>query len=405
MAELTVGHRDEPRSVAAVADAFAALHPGCRLGYATHDGGETLLAAADRARLVWVDQGGGQVWLEEGYRSNEGDGVPLPPSYVPDPLDGEVHEALQALRRALQGAHPRVAGPLAAIVERYDGRSYRGEMAGDVWRLLESGLDQASWLAGAEGRAALDYLLPRGRRLGWATRTAPAGFEPFAGGDQLLVLPGAPLRVQGAFGYWWLELPPGVVPPGPAVRRLRFLKDTAGGCAPGFDAFRRLPLTWQSFTATPRQPDGVNVANSHVVNIAAEQSRTHYHPLPSIGGGAPQTEFYFVLDPAVFSLGQAGRRSYLHAFPDTRDWQRLEVVPLRPGAVVLIRPGTGHRGLDTLVNVVTLPGFKPGNELYVDAEIAAQTAGKGAFNPVFAGETGVVPGAPGAPPPAGRREA
>ena len=29
-----------------------------------------------------------------------------------------------------------------------------------------------------------------------------------------------------------------------AVRRLRYLADTAGGCNPDFDPFRRLPLTW-----------------------------------------------------------------------------------------------------------------------------------------------------------------
>jgi hypothetical protein len=209
-------------------------------------------------------------------------------------------------------------------------------------------------------------------------------FERFAAGDQLLVAPEATLRVRGAFGYWWMQTPPGVIPPGPSVRRLRYLKDTAGGCAPGFDAFRRLPLTWQSFTGTSERPDGVNVVNSHVVNIAAEGSRTHYHPLPPAGGGTPQTEFYFVLDPADFSLRQAGRSSFLHAFPDIADWARLEVVPLRPGSVVLIPPNTGHRGLDALVNVVTLPGFKPRNELYVDTLIAAQTAGQGAFNPAWA---------------------
>jgi hypothetical protein len=387
MAHLTIGHRDEPRSVAAVAAAFAALHPGYNLGYATAEGEQQLsTGGSGEARLVCIDRGGGEVWLDKGHRSNEGDGAPLPPEYVPDALEPADHEALRALTRSLHSAHPCVAAPLQAIAERYDGRMYRGEMAGDVWRLLESGLARDAWLADAEGSAALDFLLARGRDLGWSTKAAAGSFERFAAGDQLLVTGEAPLRVRGTFGYWWQETPLGTMPPGPAVRRLRFLKDTAGGCAPGFDAFRRLPLTWQSFTGTPERPDGINVANSHVVNIAAEQSRTHYHPVPPIGRGAPQTEFYFVFDPADFSLRQAGRRSVLHAFPDITDWSRVEVVDLRPGTVVLIPPGTGHRGLDVFVNVVTLPGFKPRNEIYVDALIAAQTNGQGAFNPAFAGD-------------------
>jgi hypothetical protein len=384
MAELTIGHRDEPQSIEAVAAAFAAFHPGYSLGYAVVEGGEQDLTADGRARLVWVDRGVGEVWLEEGYRTNEGDGVPLPPAYACDPLGATDRDALQTLARALPTAHPGVAAPLRAIVERYDGRVYRGEMAGDVWRLRESGVDATAWLADSGARAAADHVLARGRALGWATRTGDGSFERFAAGDQLLVTDAAPLRVRGAFGYWWLDTPPGVVPPGAPVRRLRYLKDTAGGCAPGFDAFRRLPLTWQSFTEAPERPDGINVANSHVVNIAAEQSRTHYHPGQAVGGGTAQTEFYFVLDPAGFSLGQAGRRSFLHAFPDIGDWSRVEEVPLRPGTVVLIPPGTGHRGLDALVNVVTLPGFKPRNEIYVDALIAEQTGGRGAFNPTFA---------------------
>jgi len=391
VAEVTVGHRDEPRSVAAVAAAFAALHPGYRLGYAALEGGRPYtLTTEDGALLLWVDRGGGSVWLEQGYRANEGDGLALPPEYVADPLGQADRQALDLLSRGLGAAHPGVAAPLRAIVERYDGRVYRGEMAGDVWRLLESGLRPAAWLTDAAARAALDHLLTRGRALGWSTKHGAGSFERFAAGDQLLVQPAAPLTVQGTCGYWWLATPPGVTPPGPAVRRLSFLKDTAGGCAPGFDAFRRLPLTWHSYTETTDRPDGVNVANSHVVNIAAEGSRTHYHPVPPVGGGAPQTEFYFVLDPTDFSLGQAGRQSLLHAFPDITDWGRVAVVPLRAGTVALIPPGTGHRGLDALVNVVTLPGFKPRNEIYADALIATQTGGRGAFNPAFAAPAGVV---------------
>ena len=40
--------------------------------------------------------------------------------------------------------------------------------------------------------------------------------------------------------------------PRSAVRRLRYLADTAGGCNPDFDPFRRLPLTWSyNYPASP----------------------------------------------------------------------------------------------------------------------------------------------------------
>lgn len=391
VAEIIVGHRDTPLSVEAVAAHFTALHPGFQLGYTVVDGEEHHIVPPEgRARLLWIDRGSGDVWLGAGYRTNEGDGAMLPPEYVPDHLETPDREALHILSQTINLAQDhqdhmesRVIAALRAIVARYDGLAYRGEMAGDIWRLLESGVAQADWIADASGSAALGHLLARSRDLGWSTKIGDGSFEPFAAGDQLLATDIAPLRVRGAFGYWWLEPPAGIVLPSPATRRLRYLKDTAGGCAPGFDAFRRLTLTWQPFTDTATQPDGINVVNSHVVHIAAEQSRTHYHPDPPVGGGRPQTEFYFVLNPTDFALRQAERQSFLHAFPDITDWARVEKIPLSPGTIVLIPPGTGHRGIDALVNVVTLPGFKPGNEVYADQLIATQTQGRGAFNPTF----------------------
>jgi hypothetical protein len=237
------------------------------------------------------------------------------------------------------------------------------------------------WLEDRGGQEALAHLVARGQDLGWSTKGGAGSFERCGAGDQLIATSDLPLRVRGTFGYWWIDLPAGSRPSGSTTRRLRYLKDTAGGCAPGFDAFRRLTLPWQPFTETPARPDGVNVVNSHAVHIAAAQSRTHYHPVDPTGGGSPQTEFYFVLDPADLGLQHPGTAGSLRIFPDVADWSASEMVPLQPGSVVLIPPGTGHRGLDVMVNVVTVPGFKPGNEIYVDALIAAQTHGQGHFNP------------------------
>ena len=124
----------------------------------------------------------------------------------------------------------------------------------------------------------------------------------------------------------------------------------------------------------------MNVVNSHVVNIATETSRTHYHPVEPVGGGKPQSEMYLVLDPGAYGLKTYGRTASLITFPDVEDQSRYEQTPLTPGSTVYIQPGTGHRGLDTFVNVITLPGFKPRNEIYLDQRIRDSAGGKSPYN-------------------------
>jgi hypothetical protein len=380
-----VGHRDDLGAVREIGEIFGALHPGYRLGYGRVDGAaRQIVPDGDGARILWLDTGTCEAWLAGGHRTNEGDGASLPVEYTADALTGADHEALRTLRAALGRAHPDAAVPLRAMADRYTGEGYRGAIAGEVWKLLESGLPQDAWIADAAGGEAIAHILARGRDLGWSTKGGPGSFEQFTAGDQLIVTAEAPLQARGRFGYWWMELPAGPRPPGSASRRLRYLKDTAGGCAPGFDAFRRLTLPWEAYTGTRERPDGVNVVNSHAVQITAAQSRTHYHPVPPIGGGIAQSEFYLVIDGAELGVQRPDVPSVLHISPDISDWSLVEHVALRPGSIVLIPPGTGHRGIDALVNVVTVPGFKPGNEIYVDAAIAARTKETGMFNRAFA---------------------
>jgi hypothetical protein len=118
-----------------------------------------------------------------------------------------------------------------------------------------------------------------------------------------------------------------------------------------------------------------------VLHIEAAQSRTHYHPATAPGGGRPQCEFYFALDREAYGLqAPPGAPSRLYTFPDLRDWGRYASTELTPGTAVFIPPGVGHRAVDAFVNIVTIPGFKPGNEIYVDRLIRA--AGGGApYNP------------------------
>jgi hypothetical protein len=79
-------------------------------------------------------------------------------------------------------------------------------------------------------------------------------------------------------------------------------------------------------------------------------------------------------------LNTWGRRAALTLFPDLRNLGHYEQHELVPGTFIYIPPGTGHRGLDVFVNVLTIPGFKPHNEYYLDREIRDVTAGKAPFN-------------------------
>jgi hypothetical protein len=89
---------------------------------------------------------------------------------------------------------------------------------------------------------------------------------------------------------------------------------------------------------------------------------------------------YLVLDPSAFGLQTHGRSPFLVVFPELHDLSRYEKLPLRPGSTIYIEPETGHRGLDAFVNVVTLPGFKPRNEVYLDQKIRDTTDGGVPYN-------------------------
>ncbi len=80
----------------------------------------------------------------------------------------------------------------------------------------------------------------------------------------------------------------------------------------------------------------------------------------------------------------AGRVARLYTFPAIGDWSRYEVTDLTPGTIALIPAGTGHRGCDVFAHIITLPGFKPGNELYLDRAIRDGTAGTAPHNAALA---------------------
>jgi hypothetical protein len=377
---IVVGYMDDKESLALVLEEFEELNPGFKLGSGAFEGDGVLSSAYGGVRHVWIEEGQGSIYLPKDYRTKEGDGGVLPPAYRTDRLDAKMLEAMRFLSENIDGFHDKIKMVVAAIVARLgeDG-TYAGDIAGEVWRVVESSLAKEKWAERKDLREALQYAIDRYQEIGWSTKTE-SSYEPLWVGDQITTVGEDRVKIEGSFKYWWIENVSGRSTHISTARRTRYLKDTAGGCNFAFDAFRRLPLTWYANTGTPENPDGINTVNSHLVNIAAETSQTHYHPVVAIGGGKPQGEMYQVLDPSAYNLNTYGRKSYLYTFPDLDNLYRYAETPLHPGTIVYIRPGTGHRGVDVFVNVVTLPGFKPGNEIYLDQKIKDVTGGKSPYN-------------------------
>ena len=380
MPNVVVGDIEAPESLEPVSAEFDQHHPGLKIGYGHFDSDDNELTAAHGGvRYIWIDQGIGEVFLDVGYRTLEGDGEKLPPVYETDKCDDDTWPIFQALAENLDTLHEKIRPSVESILDRITGRTLVGDIAGDISLMEESRIPRKEWATRPKVRRAFDLLLDSYSIVGWSTKQV-GSFEPIQPGDQLTALADEPVRVRGKFRYWWIENTNIFMTHMTIARRLRYLCDTAGGGNFAFDAFRCLPMTWYCNTATEDEADGINTVNSHVVNMSAETSQTHYHPATPIGGGKPQHEVYFVLDASVHSLNAYGRESFLYVFPDLTTLTTYQEIPLSPGTVVYIPPDTGHRGINTFVNVVALPGFKPRNKIYLDRQIKDTTNGKSPYN-------------------------
>ncbi len=375
MADICVARVDDPSAMANIQAALDRDAPLLRLTTVHVDGQATLQAEHGGMRVFWIYRGQGEVWLPRGYRTQEGDGAPLPPEYQPDALAPELAERLEVLKSGMASVVAAARDPVRAIAGRWRGGAFVGEVAGDLWKLEHV---PRPWSNQPEVQGALEWLFGTYRRYGYSTKQSDS-YEAVQAGDQLVACGQEELRVRGRFDCLAMEHPQRRSSHVSAARRLRYLLDTAGGCNPHFDPFRRLPLTWQ-LDAPGGTGDGLNWVNSHVVNIPQETSPTHFHPVRPVGGGQAQIEIYLVLDPRVYGLNTSGRQAWLIALPDLRDLGRYQRVALEPGMVVYIPPGTGHRGLDVFVNVLTIPGFKPHNELYLDRDVYERAGGTTPYN-------------------------
>jgi hypothetical protein len=357
-----VAHIDDPPSLAGFARLFEEGNPGYRLGCRAQHG-EAPWQAAAGSRVAWIQDGRGEVFVPKGYRTKEGDGAPLPPEYRPEPAPEEWLKAVRYAATRVDKFQGDVQTAIRSICSRLHGNIYVGDAANDLWAWIEY-----DGVAPDPQFAAFINLFERVYdQVGFSTKTT-SGWEAVQPGDQILVGE-QPLRVRGDFRYWFIDTPRPLQHIS-ALRRLRYLKDTAGGCNFQFDAFRRMSMTYYAKRGvTKDNPDGVNQANSHFVNIANETSRAHYHPSKAVGGGKPQCEMYFVADPAVYGLSMYGRKAGLTLWPQVEttntDMHESVYLPLRIGSAVYITPGTGHRGIDVFSNIVTLPGFKPKNQVFI----------------------------------------
>ncbi len=376
MGDVQVARLDDPREFAAIRDFFEHDNPGLRLTVVEVDGPAALSSQQGGMRVFWLYRGEGRVWLPRDYRTQEGDGTRLPACYTADPLDPQFRETLEILKRGLPAVTSAAEVPVRAVLGRWKREAFVGDYAGDLWKLAQT---PRPWSCDEQVEAAIAGLFLVYREQGHSTKQVD-GWEPIRQGDQLIACGEQPVQVEGRFTCLAMENGARKSSHVSTVRRLPYLVDSAGGCNPDFDPFRRLPLTW--FANYPGESgDGLNWVNSHIVNIPKESSPTHFHPSKGVGGtGIPQREMYLVLDPKAYELNTAGRAASLVALPDLGNLQRFEQYPLEPGMFLYIPPGTGHRGLDVFVNVLTIPGFIPQNEYYLDRDLRDASSGNAPFN-------------------------
>lgn len=355
---------------------FEADNPRLRLSIVTVDGEAELRSEHGGMRVFWLYAGSGDVLLPEGYRTQEGDGNPLPWNYTPEALDPWFAEVLGILKDKLSLLEPGADAAIRAIVNRWNGSSFVGDFANDLWKLEMS---PRPWSRDKELEAVIASLFGSYRKYGYSTKQSTS-YEPVIAGDQLIASGSECLNVRGRFTCLSMENIDRTWSHVSSARRLRFLSDSAGGCNPDFAPFRRLPLTWYMNYPGETQ-DGVNWVNSHVVNIPKETSPTHFHPAKAISGSSvPQREMYLVLDHDVWQLDKWGRTPSLIVFPDLHDLSKYKEYQLEPGMFVYIPPGTGHRGLDVFANILTVPGFKPHEEYYIDQDVRDRGRGLSPYN-------------------------
>jgi hypothetical protein len=222
-----------------------------------------------------------------------------------------------------------------------------------------------------ELRALAPAKLPRlvfvqsasGARATLRAENAPPSESALAVGDLVLLRPEDALAVEGSVSALVFESPTALGAELPAFVRPDHdprITDKPGGCAEEEDAYRRILLTW-----LPEKGAYVHHGlNAHRVRI--RDSFTHYHPR---AGGFD--ELYLVQGAQSGArLIYSERVERIERAGDVTREEALTLMQQRalaPGDLVYMPRGTAHRGFgDLVVQVIALPGFRPGAEIGLD---------------------------------------
>ena len=224
-------------------------------------------------------------------------------------------------------------------------------------------------LAEVEGGSS-DRVLFIQRGAGTARLQSVAGeaSSELAVGDIVLLRSNESLTCTGDLGALSFSLPEPLPSSLPAFVRPDWdpaITDTPGGCAEEGDAYRRILLTW----LPEKGPYILHSLNAHRVRIT--DSFSHYHPLE---GGFD--EFYLVQEagpgarlftseevPLLEDPGAVTRADLAHLIDERA---------LHAGDLVYLPRGTMHRGVGgAVVQVISVPGFKPNSEIGLDHRLRA----------------------------------
>ena len=361
MPQVVIGHTDDLKSREPIYDSFHDAHPELKIGYEEFEGEGEFTAQHEGIRFIWIEQGEGEVYLDVGYRTQEGDGEKLPDCYTSEKVDTENLPILQAIAENLDTLHPKVLLHVESILSRFDGEITTGDISNEIRLMVETGIDQVDWTSRPKVRRSFELLLENYSQMGWSTKQE-GSFEPIKVGDQLTVTTDEPVRVRGKFRYWWIEDTSIFMTHVTTVRRLNYIKNAATKPS----EFLGLAMPWLCYTETEDKLDGVNSVNNHVFHITDQNSQTHYHPSEAIGGGKPQHEIHIALEPNALGIEIQKHDSYIDIFPEVEDLTVHQKIELSPGTVVYIPPATGHRTVNAVVSVLGIPGFKLNNTILLD---------------------------------------
>ena len=361
MPQVVIGHTDDLKSLEPIYDSFHDAHPELKIGYEEFEGEGEFTAQHEGIRFIWIEQGEGEVYLDVGYRTQEGDGEKLPDCYTSEKVDTENLPILQAIAENLDTLHPKVLLHVESILSRFDGEITTGDISNEIRLMVETGIDQFDWTSRPKVRRSFELLLENYSQMGWSTKQE-GSFEPIKVGDQLTVTTDEPVRVRGKFRYWWIEDTSIFMTHVSTVRRLNYIKNAATKPS----EFLGLAMPWLCYTETEDKLDGVNSVNNHVFHITDQNSQTHYHPSEAIGGGKPQHEIHIALEPNALGIEIQKHDSYIDIFPEVEDLTVHQKIELSPGTVVYIPPATGHRTVNAVVSVLGIPGFKLNNTILLD---------------------------------------